>query len=94
MDEDIVAIIAGTVMVSIPLLAISARIALKPVVDAIVRLRGDVDANQRRLQEQRLVMLEEELVDLRHELGDLRSARTFDRELAANRESDRIPERT
>ena len=90
MDEDIVAIIAGTIMVSIPLLAISARIALKPMVEAVVRLRGDGEQQRRMLEQHRLQEFEAELYELREEVEQLRRARAFDSQLESG-SADRLP---
>ena len=83
MDEDIVAILAGTVMVCIPLLAISARIALKPMVEAIVKLRGGETSESRALQARRIADLEEEIDDLRRDMQELQQTRRFDAQLEA-----------
>lgn len=91
MDEEIVAIIAGTVMVSIPLLAISARIALKPMVEAVVRLRGDGDVQRRAIESRRLQELEAEVYELREEVEALRRGRAFDAQLEAAADRDRLP---
>lgn len=83
MDEDIVAILAGTVMVSIPLLAVSARIALKPMVEAIVRLRGGETSESRALQARRIADLEEEVDDMRRDMQELQQTHRFDAQLGA-----------
>ena len=83
MDEDIVAIIAITLLISIPLLAISARIALKPIAEAIARLRGEPAAvpHARALQDRRLADLEEEMDRVVAELRGLRETIQFQQEL-------------
>ena len=83
MDEDIVAIIAITLLISIPLLAISARIALKPIAEAIARLRGEPVAvpHARALQDRRLADLEEEMDRVVAEMQSLREALQFREEL-------------
>ncbi len=86
MDEDIVAIIAITLLISIPLLAISARIALKPIAEAIARLRGEPAAvpHTRALQDRRLADLEEEMDRVVAELRGLRETLQFQQELQAS----------
>ncbi|HSM06684.1 MAG TPA: hypothetical protein VK858_18815 [Longimicrobiales bacterium] len=83
MDEDIVAIIAITLLISIPLLAISARIALKPIAEAIARLRGEPAAvpHARALQDRRLADLEEEMDRVVAEMQSLREALQFREQL-------------
>jgi hypothetical protein len=84
-DEDIVTIIALTLLISIPLLAISARIALKPIAEAIARLRGEPTAapHARARQDRRLADLEEELRALRESVR-------FQSELQAPQEARRL----
>lgn len=95
MDEDIVAIIAGTTMVSIPLLAISARIALKPIAEAIARLRGEPEAPAARaLQARRMADLEEEMDALREEVRRLRDTQRFQDRLHGETVSRALPERS
>jgi len=91
-DEDIVAIIAITLLISIPLLAISARIALKPIAEAIARLRGDPATvpHARALQDRRLADLEEEMDRVVAELRTLRDTQRFQEELKAPTDSRRL----
>lgn len=83
MDEDIVAIIAITILLGIPLLAISARIALKPIAEAIAKLRGDPmnTPHARALQDRRLVDLEEQMDRVVDELASLREVVQFQNSL-------------
>ena len=85
MDEDIVAIIAITILLGIPLLAISARIALKPIAEAIAKLRGDppTGAHTRALQDRRIVDLEEQMDRVVDELTSLREVVRFQQSLEA-----------
>jgi hypothetical protein len=92
-DEDIVAIIAITILLGIPLLAISARIALKPIVEAISQLRGDpVSSHARALQDRRLVELEEQMDRVVDEVASLQEVVRFQQSLEAGTPSaDRRP---
>lgn len=85
MDEDIVAIISLTVLIGIPVLAISVRIALKPVVEAIVRVREGFSTETAALQARRFERLEGEMDGLRAEVERLREAEEFQRRLEAPR---------
>ncbi len=89
MDEDIVAIIALTILLGIPLLAISARIALKPIAEAIAKLRGDGASapHARALQDRRLVELEEQMDRVVDELASLREVVRFQRSLDSGPEA-------
>ncbi len=75
--------LAITLLISIPLLAISARIALKPIAEAIARLRGDPAAvpHARALQDRRLADLEEEMDRVVAEIQGLRETLQFQQEL-------------
>ena len=83
MDEDIVAIIAATILLGIPVLAISARIALKPIVEAISKLRGEpaTSSHTRALQDRRLVDLEEQMDRVVDELASLQEVMRFQQSL-------------
>lgn len=92
-DEDIVAIIAITLLLGIPVLAISARIALKPIAEAISKLRGDPvhSSHARGLQDRRLVELEEQMDRVVDELSSLQEAIRFQQSLAAGPVPDDRP---
>jgi hypothetical protein len=62
MDEDIIAIIAGFLIVFVPVAGITLRFALKPLVDSIARIM-EVRAGreQTELLERRVALLEQEL---------------------------------
>lgn len=81
MDEDIVAIISLTVLIGIPVLAISTRIALKPVVEAIVRLKEGFNNERDALNARRFERLEAEMDGLRDEVDRLREVEDFHRRL-------------
>jgi septal ring factor EnvC (AmiA/AmiB activator) len=77
-------------VVSIPVVAFSARYAAKPVVDALVRLReaqGKTAATEERLQlqERRMTLLENELQHIGTTLERLADAERFHAQLAAPR---------
>ena len=71
MDEDILMAILAFVVVDIPALGFTARFALKPIVEAIIRLReafAPQSALPSGLQERRLAAIEEELGAIRVQL--------------------------
>jgi hypothetical protein len=92
-DEDIVAIIAGTSLVAIPLLAISARIALKPITQAIVHLRGGLSGEVTSFHGRRIQALEAEVESLKDEVGRLREVEQFHARLTEGRPQAAIPPR-
>lgn len=79
MDEDIVAIIAMSLIVGAPVLALSARIAIRPVVDAIARLKETF--NEESAAALRLARLEDEVDRLRGEVRTLKEADEFQKQL-------------
>lgn len=83
MDEDIVAIISLTLLIGIPVLAISVRVALKPVVEAIVRLRGSFSAEAAELQSRRMERLEMEVDHLQTQVASLQDGEEFRQRLSA-----------
>lgn len=85
MEELIVGLMAFTV-VGIPAIALSARIALKPLAEAIARLREAFPRDERSASDARIAALEEEVRALRVALEHRLDLRSFDHEL---RERDR-----
>jgi len=83
MDEELVMLILTFVIVGIPVLGLTARFALRPIVEAIIRLReafappGGVAGG---LQERRLAAIEEEIGAIRLQLERLEGT-AFVREL-------------
>jgi hypothetical protein len=71
-------------IVVVPIFGITARLAFKPMVDAIIRLResfaGGSDGG---LVERRVLELEDEVRQLRQTVLELKESRTFHRELLA-----------
>jgi uncharacterized protein YlxW (UPF0749 family) len=91
MDEDIIGIIAGFLIVFVPVVGITARIALKPVVEAIAKLmaaRQGTEAMQ--LLERRVALLEQELQHTRADMQQLSEERDFYRKLSDQPEAPRL----
>lgn len=86
---DLLWFIAVIVFIFIPALAVTARFALRPMVDAIIRLREGMVGNPSASLEVRLGQLEAELADVRNTMERLVETQQFDRELDPGR-----PERT
>ncbi len=88
---DIVAVIAvtgGLLTVLIPIAGLTARIALKPIVESVARLRelqgtGGASSGDIRLLDQRLSLLEQQLQTMEGTMKHLSEAREFDRQLAS-----------
>jgi hypothetical protein len=83
MDEDIIAILATFIVVFVPVVGITARIALNPFKETInLFLRNRYDERESRITEQRLALLEQEMQLMRAEVGSITEQKEFYRRLA------------
>ncbi len=86
---DIVAVIAvtgGLLTVLIPIAGLTARFALKPIVESVARLRelqGNAPAGNVSLLDQRVSLLEQQMQAIEGSVKHLTEAREFDRQLAS-----------
>jgi hypothetical protein len=71
------------IVICVPVLAITARLALRPIVDSIVRLREGYGPPPSAGVERRVLELEDEVRALRSSLARLEEASHFDQALAA-----------
>lgn len=75
----ITGILVGGLVILIPVSAVCARLFLKPTLESLYRLRyGPGTAEEVRLQDRRVALLETEVQALQDELRSLREARDFD----------------
>ena len=82
MEDIIIGLLAFTIC-GVPVLAISARIALKPLAEAIARLRETFPRNDDAISDARIAALEGEVRALRTALEHRLDLRRFDSELSA-----------
>jgi hypothetical protein len=86
---EVVAVIMGTMMFLIPIAGFTLRFAIKPVAEALARMRDATTTNETiQLVERRLTLLEQEtagVVELREDVRQLRQALEFERQLGAGR---------
>jgi len=73
----ILAILVGGAVVLMPLAALCARFALKPILEAIAEVRGTGGRGASAVQERRLEVLEAEVQNLRHTVQELNAAERF-----------------
>ncbi len=88
----IVAIVMGMLTVLIPIAGLTARFALKPLVESMARLfdsRTVEDAVE--ITERRVALLEQHVESLEHQLSRLQQERDFDRELASGTGETALP---
>lgn len=79
----VVAFFAGAAVL-IPILALSARFALKPVMETWMKLRqGETTDQDKIMQDRRIALLEAELQSVQQQLQQRLDAQAFERKLAA-----------
>ncbi len=80
----IVAIVMGMLIILIPVTGLTARFALKPIVEAIARMRESQGrAQELQLLEKRLALLEQQMNNVENTVGRLEEERDFHRKLTA-----------
>ena len=94
--SEIAAMVAAFVIVGVPVLGITARLVVRPIVDALVRLQeaGLMGASQQQANEQKqIVELREEVQSLRRTVERLAEAESFTRQLGAGEPTRNEPPR-
>lgn len=83
MDSEIAAVIVTIIVLGIPIMGLTARFALKPIVESIVRLREAFanDAVVPGPNAEDVQRLEQEIGELRDQVQRLTEAAEFDRKL-------------
>ncbi|MFW6079049.1 MAG: hypothetical protein ACODAE_05470 [Gemmatimonadota bacterium] len=87
-DELILALLV-LILIGTPVLAISARIALKPLAEAVARMREAFQGSRDAVSDDRLAALEEEVRLLRRALEHRMELGGFDAELDGERRGER-----
>lgn len=83
MDEDIVAIVMIGLIVFVPVAGLTMRIALKPLIDSLIRIAEVRRSTQEvALLEKRLALVEQELASVRGEVQEVTAQAEFYRRLA------------
>lgn len=78
----IVAVVMGLMVVLIPIAGLTARFALKPIAEAVARMRSAQGADRElKLVEQRLALLEQQLSNLETDVRKIEDVAEFDRQL-------------
>ncbi len=81
---DIVGLVAVIAIFLIPSIGLTARFALKPIVESVLRLRDALDTERRAVEDPRVPMLQQEISDLRDSVERLTAAVDFDTQLRAS----------
>jgi TolA-binding protein len=83
----IVAVVMGLLVILIPIAGLTARFALKPIADAVARMReAQSSSREVAIVEQRLTLLEQQLLHMESEVHRIREATEFDRQLRSGEE--------
>jgi hypothetical protein len=95
-SSDITGVIFGIMLIGIPMIGFTAKMVMKPLVDALIRLReaGIMTSNQQQQQllaDRRLTDLQEELHNLQQTVQRLVDAEAFNRQLGAGEKRASLP---
>ncbi|HET7232052.1 MAG TPA: hypothetical protein VFJ16_18745 [Longimicrobium sp.] len=81
--ESLIAVTGGILIVLIPVAGLTARFALKPLIETIAGVMKARQGNEAvQLVERRVALLEQELAAMRTELQQVSDGHAFDRKLA------------
>ncbi len=87
MNEDVLAWIFGMVVIGVPAVAFGVRIALRPVVDGLIRLREvSVRQGETPAPDPRIPQLQADVAALRQEVERLGAVESFYKQLQAPEE--------
>ncbi|MEJ2339373.1 MAG: hypothetical protein P8Y15_10805 [Gemmatimonadales bacterium] len=88
----VIAVVMGMMVVLIPIAGLTARFALKPIAEAVARMRdGQGSDRQLGLIEQRLSLLEQQLTGVELDVRRLEEYSAFDRELGGRAKPEALP---
>lgn len=78
---EIIGLVAVLGIIVIPSLGLTARFALKPIVESVLRLRDALDRQRPSVEVQRISLLEERVTDLQHTVEQLAESVDFHAQL-------------
>ena len=88
----VIAVAMGMMVVLIPIAGLTARFALKPIAEAVARMREGQGSNQQfGLIEQRLSLLEQQLIGVELDVRRIEEYSAFDRELRSPAKPEALP---
>ncbi len=91
-SSDIVGLVAVIGVILIPSIGLTARFALKPIVESLLRMREAFDRQGASVDAQRLTLLEQRVTDMQESMERLSDAVEFDRQLrVANPPAGALP---
>ena len=78
----LVAVVMGLLVVLIPISGLTARFALKPIAEAVARMRESQGSSREiAILEQRVALLEQQLSSVETDVNRLEEAKVFERQL-------------
>lgn len=85
----VIAVVMGLMVVLIPVAGVTARFALKPIAEAVARMR-EAQGTSRELQliEQRLALMEQQLSGLETDVRRIEDRTEFDRQLMSGQNGE------
>ncbi len=90
---DIVGLVAVIAIFLIPSIGLTARFALKPIVESVLRLRDALDRERPTIEDPRVPILQQEISDLRETVERLSQTVEFDTQLRASAGAAQLPGR-
>jgi hypothetical protein len=89
----VIAVAMGMMVLLIPIAGLTARFALKPIAEAVARMRDSQGSNQQLgLIEQRLSLLEQQLTGVELDVRRIEEYSAFDRELRSPAKPEALPD--
>lgn len=80
----VVAVVMGLMVVLIPVAGLTARFALKPIAEAVARMREAQGTNREiQLVEQRLALMEQQISNIESDVRQIEEKASFDRQLGS-----------
>lgn len=78
-------------LIVVPSLGLTARFALKPIVESIIKMRDALDYQRPVLEDPRVSALQQEVIELRETVDRLAAAAEFDAQLRVGAAAPQLP---
>ena len=88
---EIIGAMAVFAVLVVPSLGLTARFALKPIVESILRIRDGLDRQTPMVEDPRVASLQQEVLELRETVDRLSTAAEFDAQLRVGAAPNALP---
>ena len=88
---EIIGAMAVFAVLVVPSLGLTARFALKPIVESILRIRDGLDRQRPMVEDPRVASLQQEVLELRETVDCLAAAAEFDAQLRVGAAAPQLP---